>query len=121
MFSCQSQQEKIHELILSANEKIYVSDFEGAVEDLEACLKIDKNNPQVYFMIGNIYTTQRKYDEALEKYNTAIELNKSFAEAYANRGKVWFYLGNKDKRCEDYLKAESLGMPNLEDVTKFCK
>jgi tetratricopeptide (TPR) repeat protein len=113
--------ERTHKLLMSAREKIYMQDLDGAWEDLEKCKKIDKNNPEVYFLMGNIYMTKVQYEEAMEMYNKAIELNDSFMEAYVNRGRLWFYLGDNDKQCEDYLKAESLGASNLYEETKFCR
>lgn len=116
-----NKQQKIHNLLLSAKEKIYLHDLDGAWNDLERCQKLDKNHPEVYFLKGNILMTRNNYPEAMNMYNKAIELNENYMEAYVNRGRLWFYLGDKDKQCQDYLKAESLGAKNLYEETKFCK
>jgi tetratricopeptide (TPR) repeat protein len=115
------KQEKVHHLLKSAREKLYFHDIEGAWEDLEKCEKIDSKNPEVHFLKANILMTKRQYDGAMELYNKAIELNENYMEAYVNRGRLWFYLGDRDKQCEDYLKAESLGARNLYEETKFCR
>ena len=116
-----NKQQKVHSLLLSAKEKIYLHDLDGAWNDLEKCQKLDQNHPEVYFLKGNILMTRVKYEEAMNMFNKAIELNDQYMDAYVNRGKLWFYLGNKDKQCEDYLKAESLGAKNLYEETKFCR
>ncbi len=121
-FSCgPNKQERLFKHILSAREKIYLHDFNGAMEDLEKAEKIDNSNPEIYFLRANIQMTYREYEAAMENYNKAIELDENYMEAYVNRGKLWFYLGDSDKRCEDYLKAESLGATNLYEETKFCR
>ncbi len=116
-----SKMEKTHKLLMSAREKIYLHDLNGAWEDLEKCQKVDKNHQEVYFLKGNILMTWSRYEEAMEMYNKAIELDENYMEAYVNRGRLWFYLGDSDKQCEDYLKAESLGATNLYEETKFCR
>lgn len=113
--------EKTHKLLMSAKEKIYFQDLDGAWKDLEKCKKIDKNHPEIYFLMGNIQMTRGNYDEAMELYSTSIGLDENYMDAYVNRGRLWFYLGDKDKQCEDYLKAESLGAKNLYEETKFCR
>jgi len=122
LYSCgPGKLERTHKLLMSAKEKIYFQDLDGAWKDLEKCKKIDKNHPEIYFLMGNIQMTKGNYDEAMNLYSDAIKLDENYMDAYVNRGRLWFYLGDKDKQCEDYLKAESLGAKNLYEETKFCK
>jgi len=116
-----SKKERTHKLLMSAKEKIYIQDLDGAWEDLEKCKKINETHPEPYFLQANIQMTRLNYDEAMALYNKAIDLNDRYMEAYVNRGRLWFYLGDTDKQCEDYLKAESLGASNLYEETKFCR
>jgi len=121
LYTCNSKTERIHRHILKANEYIHLSNYEAALKELDKCEQIDKDNPMASYLRGNIYATHKQYEQAIEMYDIAIELDEYFVDAYINRGRSWFYLGNKDKRCEDFLKAESLGATNLKDDTKFCK
>jgi len=116
-----NNKEKSHLLILSAQQKINDLNQDGALKDLNKCEKIDKDNPMIYYLRGNILMNKRLLNDAIVEYDKAIELNNDFMEAYINRGKAWFYLGDKEKKCKDYLKAESLGAKNLYEDTKFCK
>ncbi len=122
LYSCGPRKiERTHKLLMSAKEKIHYQDLDGAWKDLEKCKKIDKNHPEIYFLMGNIQMTRNNFDEALTLYTEAITFDENYMEAYVNRGRLWFYLGDKDKQCEDYLRAESLGAKNLYEETKFCK
>lgn len=122
LFSCGSgRDEKVHKLLLSAKQNIHNNMPDAAIEDLEKAEKLDKNNPEIYFLKGNINMTRRDYNSAMLNYNQAILLNENYTEAYVNRGKLWFYLGEEEKKCADYLKAESLGAKNLYEETKFCR
>lgn len=116
-----SKQEKTHKLLMSAKEKTYNNDFDGALDDLAKCEKIDNSIAEIYLLRGNLLVTKVKYKEAMIEYNKAIELKNDYAEAYVSRGTLWFYMGDNNKRCEDYLKAESLGVTNLKEETKFCR
>jgi tetratricopeptide (TPR) repeat protein len=121
LFSCrQNKTERIHQHILKANEYIHYSNFDAAIEELDKCERLDNQNPTIFFLKGNIHTSRRQYEQAIAMYDAAIALDEYFMDAYINRGRVWFYLGNAVKRCEDFLKAESLGATNLKEDTKFC-
>lgn len=122
LFSCgQGRDEKVHQLLLSAKQNIHNNMPDAAIDDLEKAEKLDKNNAEIFFLKGNINMSRRDYNSAMQNYNQAILLNENYIEAYVNRGKLWFYLGEEEKRCADYLKAESLGAKNLFEETKFCK
>jgi tetratricopeptide (TPR) repeat protein len=63
----------------------------------------------------------RDYHTAIDFYSKAIESNPKYADAFFNRGQCWFYLSDSDKSCADWIKADSLGKPNLMDKIKYCK
>ena len=44
-----------------------------------------------------MYAAERNYDEAIECYQKAIELNPDFAGAYNNMGLAYQYLGKQDE------------------------
>jgi len=61
---------------------------------------------------GLIYYYLNRYDEAIEDYNKAIELDPNIAMGYNNRGLIYYYLNRYDEAIEDYNKAIELD-PNL--------
>src|SRR5208283_2951885 len=48
------------------------------------------------------------YQQAINDFNKAIELNPKDAEAYNNRGLAYEYLGNHQKAINDYNKSIKL-------------
>lgn len=58
---------------------------------------------------GNALCDQKKYREAIDCYNQALELNPDFAEAYKNRGICYRELGETAKAEADFAKAKALG------------
>jgi tetratricopeptide (TPR) repeat protein len=58
-----------------------------------------KENPEYYFNIGYIKTSQGKHSEAIEAFSMATRLDRLFARAYEEMGRVYKLMG-------DFVKAE---------------
>ncbi|RLD87919.1 MAG: hypothetical protein DRJ02_05235, partial [Bacteroidetes bacterium] len=56
-----------------------------------------------------------------EDYTKAIQIHPKYADAYANRGQIKFYMNDKQGACEDWRMAEQLGKPNIGDKLRGCK
>ena len=54
---------------------------------------------------GLAYARKGDFDEAIEDYNQAIELNPKSAVAYQNRGNIYFDQKDFDEAIEDYNQA----------------
>lgn len=62
------------------------------------------------------------FNAALVDLNTALEINKTYADAYDNRGRVRQKLGDLNGACEDWHKAFQLGLQTSRDlIIKYCK
>ena len=71
---------------------------------------------EVLYVQAHNLANEGRYDEAIEKYNKAIELNPNYAIAYAGRGQAYFKLGQYDLAIPDLAKAIELD-PNLAKST----
>lgn len=65
---------------------------------------------------------QRDYEEAIADFDILIaKRGKNLSKAYFYRGEAYYELKNKEKACDDWLKASNLGdekgQANIED---FC-
>ncbi len=60
---------------------------------------------EVLYVQAHNLTNEGRYDEAIEKYNKAIELNPNYAIAYAGRGQAYFKLGKYDLAILKYLST----------------
>ena len=59
--------------------------------------------------IGHQAIDANRWNEALNAYNKAIELNPKYADAYYNRGDAFSRLGNSEYANEDWKVAAKLG------------
>ncbi|UCC89156.1 MAG: tetratricopeptide repeat protein, partial [Anaerolineales bacterium] len=64
-------------------------DYAAALEVFDTVVDADPKNPLAHDMRGTLYTALHSYDDAVNEYTEAIELNPSFAQAYYNRGRVY--------------------------------
>ena len=62
-----------------------------------------------YFYRGDTYRMQGKYDEAIEAFTKAIELDDEYVfSSYVNLGVVYFEKGEYDKAIDACTKAIEL-------------
>ena len=59
--------------------------FNDAIEDFNAYIKIRAKNPIAYFERGYAYLNISKYTEAVADFDKAIRIKPDYAEAYAHR------------------------------------
>lgn len=78
-------------------------------KDYKQALKVfttlvnQKDNPEYYFNIGYIKTSQGKHGEAIEAFSMATRLDRLFAKAYEEMGRVYKLMGDLQK-AEEYMR-----------------
>lgn len=112
-------------------------DFDGAIEDLNRHIEINKKNDRVgwlpYNGLGLAHAARRRYNEALADFDHAIgildrwiKMNDAWARsgalAYLNRGSIRFILQDYDAAIEDNDRALSMSsqpsaLPATPDVS----
>jgi len=71
--------------------------------DIFITLVNQKDNPEYYFNIGYIKTSQGKHSEAIEAFSMATKLDRLFARAYEEMGRVYKLMGDLVK-AEEYMR-----------------
>ncbi len=69
-----------------------------------------KENPEYYFNIGYIKTSQGKHPEAIDAFSKATRLDKLFAKAYEEMGRVYRLMGYFAKAEEAMHQAAEIYM-----------
>lgn len=116
----QQKQEEANEYLKQARQFNFEGKWNEAIASAEACIEIDKENAEAYFLLGNAYFNKDNWESSLFYYDKAIVYDSTYADAYSNRGNVKFYLNDKDGACADYKKADALGKPNMSDKLNMC-
>ncbi len=64
-----------------------------------------EQTPEAFFRKGNAYKRLEKYEDAIDAYTKAIELNPEYSNAYNNRGLAHKKRGKFTEAITDYSKA----------------
>ncbi len=85
-----------------------------ALAAFNKALKLDSNNPEIYYHLSRLQFRMRANEESLKSIDKAIELNPQFAQAYAMRALCRYVLSTDTagqaiyKALEDFEKASQL-------------
>lgn len=71
--------------------------LERAFELAESARLIDPDIPEIHWALGFVHVQSRRHDHALESLRKALELDRSFADAYALIGGIYTYIGQPPK------------------------
>jgi tetratricopeptide (TPR) repeat protein len=115
-----AQSNDFYNLYFDGNALLVKGQYNKAIESYNKALKLSQPD-YVYFNRGNAYFGKKDYTAAMADYNKAIQMNKSYTEAYCQRGLVKSYTGDKTC-CDDLKKAMKLDSPDAKEAyEKNCK
>jgi tetratricopeptide (TPR) repeat protein len=77
-------------------------------------------NVHLYNRLGIALRRQKKHQEALRCYHTALDLAPASEKIYFNLGMLYFDLGNKDKALQAFQTALHL-RPDFADAREFIE
>ncbi len=101
-------------------EIFYKSNFELILRDLDQVILLQPDFSFAYYNKANILCAQKDYKAAIQYYSQAIEADKSFAEAYFNRGLTYIYTDQIEPGIADLSKAGELGIYQAYNlITRF--
>ena len=84
---------------------------------LTQAMALDPRLAEAHLQLGNLYSDQNKYAEAIPEYKRAIELNSDLADAYYRLGQAYVRTGDKrsaQERLEVYQKLRAEHLADLE-------
>jgi len=79
-----------------------------ALELAETARQIDADIPEVHWALGFVHAQTGSHEQAIQELNRAIELNRSFADAYALLGGIYTYVGQPAKSIPLLRTAQRL-------------
>ncbi|NDD57989.1 MAG: hypothetical protein EBZ47_01880 [Chlamydiae bacterium] len=95
--------------------QIYISQhkYDKALEHAQIALEMHENHPLGHFQVGTCLVFQERFEESIQLFSRAIELQPHFTEAYINRCYSYFNLLQIPSAIEDIHTALQLEPDNL--------
>jgi tetratricopeptide (TPR) repeat protein len=92
------------------------------IQKIESLLKrsimLDPNLPDAHLQLGNLYSDQAKYADAIPQYQRALEENADLADAHYRMGQAYVHTGQK-ARAQDQLEIyQRLRAQHLAELDK---
>ena len=94
----------------------------AALEEIEALLKtavsLDPKNSEAYLQLGILYSTQRKFDDAILQYKQALAVNSGNATFHYRLGQAFARSGESDRAQQEFAEFERLHKLELSETNK---
>jgi hypothetical protein len=98
----------------------WARDYSASLKDIDIVISLNKN-PISYLEKGNLLYNQKKYCEAIELYNKALEIDPEYYEAIQSRAFAKLELEKLDDATEDFFQAYYHGIMPYEYFKKYSK
>lgn len=89
-------------------EKVESGDLDNGMAHFQKAMAYDATNPRAWCGMGTVYRLREKYDEAIENYAKALELNPEYQICLDNMGVAYTYKGDAETALEYFTKAVAL-------------
>ncbi len=101
-------------------------DFHQIEALLKKAVALDTKLPEAHLQLGNLYSDQARYAEAIPEYRKALDANDDLPDAHYRLGQAYVHTGEKDKaqpQFEVYQKQRAQRMADLDkqraDIRQF--
>jgi len=100
----------------------FMNDAESAIPYLLKAKDIDETYPRSYILLGEIYVSLKKYEEAIPLYEKLLELEpERKADNYYYLGQLYQALNQKEKAISAFEEALKFGCIKRNDILKRLK
>ena len=85
---------------------------------LTKSLALDPKLAEAHLQLGNLYSDQTRFAQAIPEYKRALELNSDLADAYYRLGQAYVRTGEKDRAQELFQVYQKINERHLADLDK---
>lgn len=85
---------------------------------LTKAVTLDPNLAEAHLQLGNLYSDQSKYGEAIPQYKRALETTPDLADAHYRLGQAYVHSGEKDQARAQFAIYQQLRAQHLAEVDK---
>jgi len=97
----------------------FMNEPESAIPYLLKAKEIDENYPRSYIILGEIYASLKKYEEAIPLYEKLVQIEpERKADNYYYLGQLYQALNQKEKAISAFNDALKLGCGKRDDILR---
>jgi tetratricopeptide (TPR) repeat protein len=85
---------------------------------LKKTIALDRSLAEAHLQLGNLYSEQSRYADAIPEYQRAVELNSDSADAHYRLGQAYVRTGDKGRAREQIQIYQKLREQHLADLDK---
>jgi tetratricopeptide (TPR) repeat protein len=85
---------------------------------LRRAITLDPKLAEARLQLGNLYSDQTQYAEAIPEYVKALEENSNLADAHYRLGQAYVHTSQKDKAQEQFQRYQTLRAQHLAELDK---
>jgi tetratricopeptide (TPR) repeat protein len=97
-------------------------DPDANLQQIETLLKtavtLDPKLPEAHLQLGNLYSDQNKYAEAVPEYEKALQFSPDLADAHYRLGQAYVRTGDKERAQQHLQIYQQLRAEHLAEVDK---
>jgi len=94
---------------------------QDAITDFEKATKLDENNKQAWYNLGNTYYRQKEYKKATLAFRETVKLDAQYGKAFYGLGLAQWNDGEKDLGCGNFRQAIKLGYEDASvALAEYC-
>jgi tetratricopeptide (TPR) repeat protein len=93
-------------------------DLQQIASLLKQSMALDPTLADAHLQLGNLYSDQTKFAEAIPEYRRALELNSDLADAHYRLGQAYVRSGEKDRAQPEFEVYQRLRAEHLADLDK---
>ena len=97
------------------------SDWKRAISNLNVAAVAEPTNADLQNWLGYAYRHEGKYDEALDHYRAALNLNPKHRGAHEYAGEAYLLMGNKAKAREHLAALERICGKQCDEYRDLAK
>jgi tetratricopeptide (TPR) repeat protein len=85
---------------------------------LQKAVTLDPKLAEAHLQLGNLYSDQTQYAEAVPEYEKALKNNPDLADAHYRLGQAYVHTGEKDKAQPQFQVYQQLRAQHLADLDR---
>jgi tetratricopeptide (TPR) repeat protein len=91
----------------------------GQIEALlKKAISLDPGFAEAHQQLGNLYSDQKKYAEAIPEYLAALQHNSQMADAHYRLGQAYVHIGQKDRAQEQLQLYQGIREQHLAELDR---